>query len=121
MRELLPVHEADWATGRPTCRKDNAMVICHALTGSSDVEDWYVGALSLAARKLSLISRLLYCSGGVLCSVLHMPLTLHATSSSAPMSSAPPTALLRRRPGTPTARMEDVGVQSSLLPLSGTT
>lgn len=22
-------------------RKDNAMVICHALTGSSDVEDWY--------------------------------------------------------------------------------
>lgn len=34
-------------------RKDNAMVICHALTGSSDVEDWYACVSSSPTPELT--------------------------------------------------------------------
>ena len=34
----VPVAYKTW--GRLNERKDNVMVICHAFTGSSDVEDW---------------------------------------------------------------------------------
>jgi hypothetical protein len=36
----VPVAYKTW--GRLNARADNVLVICHALTGSADVEDWYV-------------------------------------------------------------------------------
>jgi len=36
----VPVAYKTW--GRLNKQRDNVMVICHAFTGSSDVEDWYV-------------------------------------------------------------------------------
>jgi homoserine O-acetyltransferase/O-succinyltransferase len=38
--EQAPIAYKTW--GRLNERKDNVMVICHAFTGSADVEDWYV-------------------------------------------------------------------------------
>ena len=37
----VPLAYKTWGTLNPT-RKDNALVVCHALTGSADVEDWCV-------------------------------------------------------------------------------
>jgi homoserine O-acetyltransferase len=39
-RELHDVEVAYRTWGKLNEAADNAMVICHALTGSSDVEDW---------------------------------------------------------------------------------
>ena len=36
----VPVAYKTW--GRLNEAKDNVMIICHAFTGSADVEDWYV-------------------------------------------------------------------------------
>lgn len=36
----VPVAYKTWGTLNAT--RDNVMIICHAFTGSSDVEDWYV-------------------------------------------------------------------------------
>jgi hypothetical protein len=36
----VPVAYKTW--GQLNARADNVLVICHALTGSADVEDWYV-------------------------------------------------------------------------------
>ena len=36
----VPVAYKTW--GKLNESRDNVMVICHAFTGSSDVEDWYV-------------------------------------------------------------------------------
>lgn len=36
----IPVAYKTW--GKLNARGDNVLVICHALTGSADVEDWYV-------------------------------------------------------------------------------
>lgn len=36
----VPVAYKTWGTLNDT--RDNVMIICHAFTGSSDVEDWYV-------------------------------------------------------------------------------
>jgi hypothetical protein len=38
--EGCPIAYKTW--GKLNERKDNVMVICHAFTGSADVEDWYV-------------------------------------------------------------------------------
>ncbi len=38
--EQVPVAYKTW--GKLNEAADNVMVICHAFTGSSDVEDWYV-------------------------------------------------------------------------------
>jgi homoserine O-acetyltransferase/O-succinyltransferase len=35
----VPVAYKTWGTLSET--KDNVMIICHAFTGSADVEDWY--------------------------------------------------------------------------------
>ena len=40
----VPVAYKTW--GKLNERRDNVMIICHAFTGSSDVEDWCVFALS---------------------------------------------------------------------------
>lgn len=39
----VPVAYKTW--GRLNEAKDNVMIICHAFTGSADVEDWSVGSL----------------------------------------------------------------------------
>lgn len=39
----VPVAFKTW--GKLNAAKDNCLVICHALTGSADVEDWYVHSL----------------------------------------------------------------------------
>lgn len=39
-RTLLDVPVAYKTWGRLNERRDNVMVICHAFTGSADVEDW---------------------------------------------------------------------------------
>lgn len=36
--EKVPIAYKTW--GRLNERKDNVMIICHAFTGSADVEDW---------------------------------------------------------------------------------
>lgn len=105
---------ADQTMAVQSCRKDNAMVICHALTGSSDVEDWCVSFASLLSR-CSLISQQSI-TGGDPSSVLRTLLTPLATSFSAPTSSARLTVLRRRRQETRIVTMEDGGDQSSLLP-----
>lgn len=38
----MPVAYKTW--GKLNERRDNVMIICHAFTGSADVEDWYVGS-----------------------------------------------------------------------------
>ena len=43
----VPVAYKTW--GKLNARADNVLVICHALTGSADVEDWYVCPCFLAA------------------------------------------------------------------------
>jgi hypothetical protein len=41
--EGCPIAYKTW--GKLNERKDNVMVICHAFTGSADVEDWYVSVI----------------------------------------------------------------------------
>ena len=41
----VPVAYKTW--GRLNERRDNVMIICHAFTGSADVEDWCVSVPSL--------------------------------------------------------------------------
>ena len=36
--------------GKLNAAKDNVLVICHALTGSSDVEDWYISLSRTVTR-----------------------------------------------------------------------
>jgi homoserine O-acetyltransferase/O-succinyltransferase len=40
--ELRDVQVAYKTWGKLNETKDNVMIICHAFTGSADVEDWYV-------------------------------------------------------------------------------
>jgi homoserine O-acetyltransferase len=40
--ELQDVQVAYKTWGKLNAKRDNCMVICHALTGSADVEDWQV-------------------------------------------------------------------------------
>lgn len=42
----VPVAYKTW--GKLNERRDNVMIICHAFTGSADVEDWYVVVFSRA-------------------------------------------------------------------------
>ena len=39
----IPIAYKTW--GKLNARRDNCLVICHALTGSADVEDWSVPTL----------------------------------------------------------------------------
>jgi homoserine O-acetyltransferase len=41
-RELHQVPVAYKTWGKLNETRDNVMIICHAFTGSADVEDWYV-------------------------------------------------------------------------------
>ena len=43
--ELIDAPVAYKTWGELNATRDNVMVICHAFTGSSDVEDWYVLSL----------------------------------------------------------------------------
>lgn len=103
-RELREVEIAYSTWGKLNEAADNAMVICHALTGSSDVEDWcvrlsWVHQLALHPHARTWLWRpelTRSLTGGVLSSAQTVHSTHHATSSSAPMSSARPTVLPRR-------------------------
>lgn len=44
-----PVAYKTW--GRLNDARDNVMVICHALTGSADVEDWWVHRLVVVRNR----------------------------------------------------------------------
>ena len=41
----VPVAYKTW--GKLNDARDNVMIICHAFTGSADVEDWYVAHMQL--------------------------------------------------------------------------
>lgn len=94
------------------------MIICHALTGSSDVEDWYDRlVLEFAISPLTLCLSL---QGGDLSSD---PITLsirRATSSFAPTCSGRRMVPLRRRPRIRIAKMEDGGDRNFPRRSSGT-
>ena len=46
----VPIAYKTW--GRLNDSKDNVMIICHAFTGSADVQDWYVDRASGSQRVL---------------------------------------------------------------------